>query len=91
MTEPKITITTEKLYALIEAMKAQLDRIEAAILQSVPKKYFTLKEAAAYLGLNEKTIYNYRAQIEKMPGSRKLLFRIEALDNFLSKRRKKKR
>ncbi len=58
--------------------------------QTITSPYLTAEEAAAYLRIELQTLYNRRKEIPSMPGTRKLLFKIEDLDNWLNKRHKKR-
>jgi hypothetical protein len=55
--------------------------------------YLNVKEAAAYLGVAVRTVYNNRRHIPALPGFRKLMFDPKVLDGvrasvrFMSKRR----
>lgn len=51
--------------------------------------YYTAKEAAAYCRLGLQTIYNHSHEIRRVPGIGKLLYTQEALDEWLTTRRKK--
>lgn len=53
----------------------------------VTKRAFNVKDAATYLGLTEKALYNlvYRGQIPyRRIGTKKILFLIDELDDWLS-------
>lgn len=52
--------------------------------------YFTVEEAAGYCRLAIGTIYNHRREIQRMPGTGKLLFRREDLDSWLASRRRRR-
>jgi len=56
----------------------------------IESPYLNVEEAAAYCGLAVRTIYKNRRYIERQPGTRKLLFKREALDKFLATRRKRR-
>ncbi|HVK15609.1 MAG TPA: helix-turn-helix domain-containing protein [Fimbriiglobus sp.] len=51
-----------------------------------PSPYLTADEAAEYCRMAKQTLYNRRKEIESVPGTRKLLFTVEMLDKWLSKR-----
>lgn len=55
---------------------------------SRPSPYLTSEEAAAYCRVKLQTLYNRRKEIERVPGTRKLLFTVEMLDNWLATRPK---
>lgn len=74
-----------------------LDRLGAegklapqAISPYADSPYLTVEEAAAYCRLAVGTIYNRRREIQRMPGTGKLLFRREDLDAWLRTRRRKR-
>lgn len=53
----------------------------------ITKRAFNVKEAAAYLGLTEKALYNlvYREQVPyRRIGTKKILFLIDEIDDWLS-------
>jgi excisionase family DNA binding protein len=52
--------------------------------------YLTVEEAATYCRVAVQTIYNHRKEIERLPGTRKLLFKRESLDRWLETRRKRR-
>lgn len=56
---------------------------------SHPSPYLTVEEAAAYCRVAVQTIYNHRRYIERLPGIGTLLFTREALDRWLSTRRRR--
>lgn len=59
--------------------------------REVDTPYLTVEDAASYCRVAVQTIYNNRRHIQRMPGIRKLLFTREALDRWLSTRRKPSR
>ncbi|HET6576338.1 MAG TPA: helix-turn-helix domain-containing protein [Fimbriiglobus sp.] len=48
--------------------------------------YLTADEAADYCRVAKQTLYNRRKGIERVPGTRKLLFTVEMLDKWLARR-----
>ncbi|MFL5330911.1 MAG: helix-turn-helix transcriptional regulator [Gemmataceae bacterium] len=59
-------------------------------MSETTSEYLTIDEAAAYCRLAKGTLYNRRAEIRKMPGTRKLLFKREDLDAWLERRQPRK-
>ncbi len=57
---------------------------------TVVSPYLTAAEAAAYLRTSVQGLYALikRGRLHKLPGSRKLLFTREALDRYLTTRRR---
>jgi excisionase family DNA binding protein len=55
----------------------------------LPSPYLVAKEAAAYLRTTIQSIYSLvkRGRLKPMPGSRKLLFTQQALDDYLKRKR----
>jgi excisionase family DNA binding protein len=57
---------------------------------AVNSPYLDIDQAAAYLGVSKRTIYNRRREIPRQPGVRKLLFKKEDLDAWVAKRPKRR-
>lgn len=60
-------------------------------ISQFPSPYLVVAEAAAYIRSTVQGVYSLvkRGKLKPMPGSRKLLFTREALDDYLKKRRRK--
>jgi hypothetical protein len=90
--EPKLTEALETLCrwmdgttALVEYLLVEHTRSQAPIVQS---PYLTAKEAADYLRLKSvKQLYGFieRGKLKPLPGSRKLRFTADMLDEYLGR------
>lgn len=80
--------------ARLTAEDGVFELVAAPAVEPAPKidsPFLTVEEAAAYCKVAVQTIYNHRRNIERMPGTRKLLFRRESLERWLCTRSKRKR
>jgi hypothetical protein len=65
-----------------------VEQTPEALIISVASPYLTVEQAALYCRCAVQTIYNRRGEIDRAPGTRKLLFTREALDKWLSRKHK---
>jgi excisionase family DNA binding protein len=85
-------VTPAELLTRIERDLAEL-RAALGIDPTAPYRdspYLTVEEAAAYCKVAVRTIYNHRRHIPKQPGIGKLLFTREALDTWLTQRKRQR-